>query len=269
MDDQRASWVGNLRVAVILFLSALTVIAFLPLQLFGLALAKFGYTSMAGWVPVYFHRTLLFLFGIRWKVVGKLSKERPLLIAANHVSWLDIVILGAIAPLSFVAKADMKSWPIFGQLAQLQRTVFVKREERRNVKHQASEIADRMTAREIMVLFPEGTTGDGHLLLPLKTPLFEAAKLALHDTPVVEAVVQPVALNYTRLHGLPIGRARKAHISWPGEIGLAESLIPILRTGALDVSIEVTEPLTLTEDSNRKLIAAQAASQIRERLRTV
>jgi len=83
---------------------------------------------------------------------------------------------------------------------------------------------------------------------------------------VVEAVVQPVALQYTNLHGLPMGRAAKAHVAWPGEIGLGESLIPILRTGALDVTIHITHPLTLTEDSNRKVIAATAATQIRARL---
>ena len=123
-----------------------------------------------------------------------------------------------------------------------------------------------MTAKEVMVLFPEGTTTDGNRLSPFKTALFEAAKIALLKSPVETAVVQPVAIDYSHLHGLPIARAERPHVAWPGEVGLAESVIPLVRKGALDVTVHVAEPIILTEQSNRKQIAAAATESIRSML---
>ena len=254
--------IGNLRIAFVFLSIAMILLLLLPFHLLTLALAKFGWSNSAGWLPLLFHKILLFLFGVRLTLEGRLSKNRPLLIVSNHVSWLDIIVLGAVAPLSFVAKAEMANWPVFGILAKLQRTVFIKREDRRQAGQQASEIAERMTAREIMVLFPEGTTSDGHQLLPFKTPLFEAAKLALISSPVEKAVVQPLAINYTRLHGMSLGRAKRSHVAWPGEIGLGESVIPVIREGALDVTVHVGEPIQLTKDSKRKIISAAAEKSI-------
>lgn len=258
--------ISTLRLVKTLILGLVLLLTLLPFQLLGLLLARLGWTGLAGLVPVLFHRSVLFIVGIRLTLHGKLEKKRPLLLVANHLSWLDIVVLGAIAPLSFVAKSEMASWPVFGTLAKLQRTVFVKREERRNSHQQANEVADRMTAREVMVLFPEGTTSDGNQLLPFKTPLFEAAKIALARSPVETAAVQPAAIDYTHLHGLPLGRAGRPHVAWPGELGLGESLLPVIRKGALDVTVHLGETITLTDTSNRKIVAQNAASAIRSML---
>ncbi len=254
--------IATLRLLVASVLVGAALLVLLPLQTLTLILLP----GRSGLLPVIFHRIILRVFGVRLLLEGKMVRERPLLIVANHVSWLDIAVLGSVAPLSFVAKSEMASWPLFGRLAKLQRTVFIKRDERRSSGDQANVIAERMTAREIMVLFPEGTTSDGNALLPFKTPLFEAAKLALADSPVEEAVVQPVAIHYTRLHGLPLGRARRPHVAWPGDIGLLESLVPIVMTGALDVVVKIGDPIRLMENSNRKVVAAQAHSSIRQML---
>jgi len=257
---------GTIRLIAVFGAAILVLLVLLPFQLVGLLFVKLGWTGAGSLVPVWFHRAILFLFGIRVQLEGNLSRDRPLLIVANHLSWLDIVVVGSIAPLSFVAKADMASWPIFGQLAKLQRTVFIKREERRSSGQQASDIAERMTAREIMVLFPEGTTTDGNKLAPFKTPLFEAAKIALAASPVDIAIVQPIAIDYARLHGMPVGRSDRPHVAWPGEIGLIESLVPVVRKGALDVVIHVGAPIAMDATSNRKIIAAEATSAIRDML---
>lgn len=265
---------GKFRVCFVIFALALVLVVLLPFHLLILGGAKiwtlFGGKSaggsLTGLMPMLFHRAVLLCMGVRLTLHGTISKDRPLLLVANHVSWLDIVVLGAVAPLSFVAKSEMRSWPIFGQLAMLQRTVFVERDERRRAGIQAGEIADRMTAREIMVLFPEGTTSDGMGLLPFKTPLFEAAKIALAKSPVTEAMVQPVALRYSHLSGMPMGRAEMPHVAWPGEIGLGESLLPIIARGAMDVAVHLAQPITMDENANRKLVAAQASAAIRQML---
>jgi 1-acyl-sn-glycerol-3-phosphate acyltransferase len=258
--------ITNLRFVWVMLLAASLLLVLLPIQLIGLLLEKLGSAWLAGQVPAVFHSLLLKIFGIRLKLSGELVKDRPLLLVANHVSWLDIVVFGAVAPLSFVAKSEMSRWPIFGSLARLQRTVFVRREERRNSHIQANEIAERLTAREVMVLFPEGTTTDGNRLEAFKTSLFEAAKIALKQSPVETAVVQPAAIAYTHLHGLPMGRAKRPHVAWPGELELPESFIPLVKTGALDVTIRLGEPIILTQSCNRKIIARDAVDRIRTML---
>lgn len=250
---------GRFRLAVVFALAATALILMAPLQLVLIALKS----RHAGALPVVFHRLVTRLFGVRVHLTAPLPADRPLLIVANHMSWLDIPVLSTLAPMSFVAKADMATWPLFGWLARMQRTIFVAREDRRKAGAQADEIAERLAAREIIVLFPEGTTSDGNALLPLKTPLFEAAKLALAKTGLEQATVLPVALRYDRLHGLPVGRAERAEIAWPGEIGLGENLLPLVAKGALDVTVHCGPPLHLDAQSNRKVIAAQAANAIR------
>ena len=241
----------------------LLVIALAPFQILGLLLERIGRPWLVGVIPLAFHRILLKIWNVRLTLQGQLSSERPLLLVSNHVSWLDIVVLGAVAPVCFVAKSEIRNWPVFGTLAKLQRTVFVSRSNRRESGEQVSDIAKRMASRSVIVLFPEGTTTDGNQLAPFKTTLFEAAKIALTNASVETAIVQPAAINYTHFHGLPFGRADRIHIAWPGELGLAESFIPIIKHGALDVTFHLGAPIKLDRTSNRKVVANDAAEEIR------
>ena len=253
---------GRIRVVVVLTLAMALILVLLPLQIVGLIL----FPPVARWVPVFFHKCLTFLFGIRVSTRNKPSTSRPLLIISNHVSWVDIIVLSSVLPLSFVAKAEMIAWPIFGQLAQLQRTIFVRREERRRSGEQASEIAERLQEKDVIVLFPEGTTSDGHELYPFKTALFEAARFALVASEEDHALIQPVALSYSRIHGLPIGRQWRQQVAWPGDVGLGEHFLPFIAIGAVDVTICFGEPILFTPESNRKEVAAEARQKIRAML---
>ena len=252
----------KLRLTIVLVTALCVTILLTPFQLIGLA----GVPWLSRHVPVLYHKIIAWLFGVRITLDGALYPNRPLMIVANHVSWLDIVILSSIAPLSFVAKAEMATWPLFGQLAWMQRTIFVKRQERRRSAEQANQIAERLGERDTMVLFPEGTTSDGHAMLPFKTTLFEAARLALADAHEEHAVIQPVAIDYTRLHGLPLARQFRQHVAWPGDVGLGEHFLPLVATGALDVIVHLGEPIAFTAQSNRKVVAAQCQDAIRRML---
>ena len=131
--------------------------------------------------PRLWHRLVVRLLGLRVHVHGSPAEGRPLLIAANHVSWTDIMALGATADVHFIAKAEVAGWPLFGRLAKLQRTVFIDRTRPRNAGEQAGAIAARLANGEPMVLFPEGTTSDGNAPLPFKSTLFAAAQMALGE----------------------------------------------------------------------------------------
>ncbi len=119
------------------------------------------------------------MLGIRIRVHGKLETRRPLMLASNHVSWKDIMVLGAVADVAYIAKSEVANWPVFGWLAKWQKTVFVEREQKRKTGEQVNEVADRLAGGEIIVLFPEGTTSDGNRLLDIKSSLFGAASAAV------------------------------------------------------------------------------------------
>lgn len=126
------------------------------------------------------------------------------------------MVMSAVADVVFIAKIEVRDWPIFGALAKLQKSVFVVREERRKTGHQANEIAGRMADGEIVVLFPEGTTSDGNRLLEVKSSLFGAAAMAVPTSPTGTVVVQPVAVAYTGVHGIAMGRYHRRLAAWPG-----------------------------------------------------
>ena len=171
--------ITNLRIGLIIAALLAVTLVLLPFQLLGLGLDL----KMRRYIPRYWHRAACWLLGIRIHVHGRPETRRPLMLASNHVSWKDIMVLGAVADVVFIAKAEVADWPIFGLLAKLQKSVFIVREDRRGTGKQVNEIAARMTAGEIVVLFPEGTTSDGNRLMEVKSSLFGAAAAAAPETP--------------------------------------------------------------------------------------
>jgi len=125
--------------------------------------------------PHWYHRQVCKLFGIKLNIEGAVVADKPVLLISNHTSWLDITVLSAVAPLSFVAKKDVARWPFVSSLARLQRTVFVDRERRSAVGETTNEIMARLASGDTVVLFAEGTSSDGNRVLPFKTSLFAAA----------------------------------------------------------------------------------------------
>lgn len=245
------------------------VFAFLVTAVVALILTPVQYVSVrTGWfregaAPRLFHRITVWLLGIRVHVDGRVSDRRPLLIASNHVSWTDISVLGSLAELSFVAKSDMAGWPILGTFARLQRTVFVERDRKRRSGEQVSELGARLAANDVMVLFAEGSTGDGNFLLPFKSTLFGAAQAALGIGTASHVFVQPVSITYTRLHGLPMGRQHRTVASWIGDMDLGPHLFMLLREGAVDVVVQFGEPIEFTPESNRKTVMRKTEDEVR------
>ena len=142
------------------------------------------------WAPVVYHRILCVILGIRVQVRGKRSDVTPTLFVSNHVSYLDIVVTGSLVPTSFVAKAEVATWPFFSTLAKAQRTIFI---ERRTGKTSASrdEMLRRLNTGDNLMLFPEGTSSDGTRVLPFRSALFGVAQLRRDDKPIT---VQPIAI---------------------------------------------------------------------------
>ena len=246
---------------VVVSLAAVTLVL-LPLQVVGLAFDL----RLRRYVPRYWHRAACRLLGIRIHVHGKPEPRRPLMLAANHASWKDILVLGAIADVAFIAKSEVADWPVFGLLAKLQKTIFVAREQKRQAGRQVNEIAQRMKAGEVVVLFPEGTTSDGNRVLEIKSSLFGAAAAAVPQVPGNVVHVQPVAIAYTRVHGMAMGRYHRPIAAWPGDIELVPHLIGVLKAQAIDVDVSFGQTIEFRAGDNRKLLSAAVAAQIRRML---
>lgn len=212
-------------------------------------------------LPVFWHRCAARLIGLRITVEGDMAGERPLLITANHVSWLDIVALSACGPLSFIAKQEVSHWPAFGYLAKLQRTVFVNRERRSATGDKADEIARRLQAGDVMVLFAEGTSSCGSYVLPFRSALLGAPQRAAG--PQSPVFIQPVALAYTHLNGMVTNLSDRPFTGFYGDTDLAPHLFAILKHAAIDVTIRFNEPVAIAADNDRKSVARHLEDTVR------
>ena len=118
---------------------------------------------------------LLALTGIRLQVSGEPMAAGPVLLVANHISWLDIVVMHAAGYCRFVSKADVAHWPLVGRLATGAGTLYIERASRRDAMRVVHHMRDRLAAGDVVAIFPEGTTGDGRALLPFHANLVQAA----------------------------------------------------------------------------------------------
>jgi lyso-ornithine lipid O-acyltransferase len=186
--------------------------------------------------------------GARVKIVGTPVRNNALYIA-NHISWLDILVLAGASGTSFVAKADMESWPVLGWLADQNNTIYVKREDALNVKDQANDLQKALLKSQPVTLFPEGTTADGLELLPFRSSLIAAV------VPAPDGIsIQPVALDYGDL---------AADIAWTDMESVGNNALRIMGSHAtIPVTIYFLKPLDHKDFANRKAIAAHSRAEI-------
>lgn len=214
--------------------------------------------------PNWYHRQVCRLLGIRIHVEGRIVDNGPVLLVANHVSWLDIPVLSAVAPVSFVAKKEVSTWPFVSTLARLQRSVFIDRTRRTAVKQTSSEIIERLKTGDAIVLFAEGTSSDGNQVLPFKAPLFASVKPTLANGYTDPgACVQTVAIAYTHLHGIPLGRFGRPLVGWYGDMEMASHAWNLLKAGPLDVKIRIGPPVPLADFADRKELARHSEAEVR------
>jgi 1-acyl-sn-glycerol-3-phosphate acyltransferase len=158
-------------------------------------------------------RHMLGRLGVELEIVGTPAPVGPMLLVANHISWLDIVALHAACHCRFVSKADVKRWPLIGALATGGGTLYVQRESRRDAMRVVSHMTQALRDGHILAVFPEGTTGDGNSVLPFHAGLIQAAIAA-------DAPVQAVALQFVQ------GQSRRpTHVvSYMGDESLWRSI---------------------------------------------
>jgi 1-acyl-sn-glycerol-3-phosphate acyltransferase len=242
---------------------------FLVLLPFQWLAVRFGWPSRR-LIPVLFHRSVCRLLGVRITTRGRLHAERPLLIVANHSSWLDISVITAVAPVVFVAKREVANWPVIGLLARLQRSVFVDRTKRHRTADVNSEIARRLADGDPVVLFGEGTSSDGNRVLLFRTALFGAAGDVLTaqsgaspQNGIKRVWIQPLSVAYTGMLGVPLGRTSRNDVAWYGGAALWPHLRRLASRGAIDVTVSFGAPAAYDEFSDRKAVARRLEDEVR------
>ena len=250
---------------------ALSTLVLLPAQLLVMRFVPLRGAA----IPRLFHRLTCRCLGVRRHVRGTPPPAGGGgLIVANHVSWLDISVLGAERPVCFVAKSEVAGWPVIGFLSRLQRTVFIDRSRRAATADVAAQMGARLSAGEAVVLFAEGTTGDGTRILPLRSSLLGAAHEALGKSEAVgkgrqgpdgeaDIAVYPLTISYTGFHGIAGGRAERTTLAWYGDTELAPHLRAVLAAGAIDVELAWGEPIAMGRRTSRKEATRLAEAAIR------
>ncbi|WP_207537517.1 lysophospholipid acyltransferase family protein [Sabulicella rubraurantiaca] len=203
----------------------------------------------------FYHRTLCRLIGLRLRIIGQSSPERPTLHVSNHSSWLDIVVLGAVLDARFVSKADVAGWPLIGTVARLGNTVFVSR-TRNRTGAEAQEMRAKLESGESLILFPEGTTSDGARVLPFRSSFFAIAPAA--------RAVQPVTVVYDRLGGLPVGRKDRAVFAWYGDMETGSHAWRLLRRTGTRATVVLHPGFVPDVASDRKDLAIRVGRTVTE-----
>lgn len=197
--------------------------------------------------------------GLRVRTRGQPCAGARVLYAINHVSYLDIPVLSSAIPATFVARADMAAWPLFGTIARVTRTIFVDRSGPRAMDQRA-EIVARLAGGEDLILFPEGTSTDGSGVAPFKSALFG---IVGQDAAMADVVVQPVSVAYVRYaDGTPLVGPLADLYSWYGDMTLIPHLWQVLGLRGADVEVRFHEPLRAAEIGDRKDLARRSHAAV-------
>jgi 1-acyl-sn-glycerol-3-phosphate acyltransferase len=205
--------------------------------------------------------SLLGMLGVKLHAHGEIPRKgaprghaSPAMLVANHVSWLDIYAINAVLPVRFVAKSEIRKWPVIGWLSAKTGTLFIERARRRDTVRISGEIVTAMQRGDVVTVFPEGTTTDGSKVLRFHGSLLQPALQA-------EAHVHPVALRYERSDGSLCVEA-----AYDGDKSLWDTLRLIVARPVIHVHVWFLQPLPAAGADRRKLAAA-AHQLIADRLR--
>ncbi|USA62063.1 1-acyl-sn-glycerol-3-phosphate acyltransferase [Qipengyuania citrea] len=202
--------------------------------------------------PMLFLRFTAWIVGARVKVVGT-PLRRDVFFISNHISWVDILSMAGASGTAFVAKQELSEVPVIGWLCGLNRTVFVKRENRMGVAEQINALREALQDNWAVTVFPEGTVTDGHSLLP-----FKSSMISVLEPPPAGVMVQPVVLNYGE---------NAEDIAWIGEeSGLHNAMRVMARKGSFPLSLHYLEPFSPVDYRGRKAVAAKAREEIERQL---
>jgi 1-acyl-sn-glycerol-3-phosphate acyltransferase len=224
-----------------------------------------GKAGLPGWgfIASNYYRVLCALLRIRVRLIGEPVRGKAVLFVSNHVSWVDIVVIGSILPVAFVAKREVASWPLVGITARMQRTVFVDRARRHQASDAVAEILRRLNEGVSVVLFAEGTSSDGNRVLPFRSALLGAVEEAAGGF-----ATQPMSICYTGQHGIPMGRQHRPLVAWYGDLDFMPHIKAFIARGAVDAIVHYGNPVESEAQVDRKAMSKRLEQSVRALLVT-
>lgn len=249
---------GHLRAAGFLAVTALAVASY--------PLAVAAGHSARRLVRRWWSRGCCRVLNIRVRCEGQAFSACPTVIVANHVSYIDIIALGSFVDGTFIAKSEIRGWPLLGFIASCAGTMFVRRHWRQALI-QRNAIAARMRAGESFILFGEGTSSNGLGVRPFKTSLLSVLEPWVLDCPVA---AQGATIAYTRLgDGRPFDRSTCDLYAWYDDMPFTPHFGQLLRQAGCEVEIRLHEPVLSWEVSSRKILAGELRAEIGSSLSAV
>lgn len=203
-------------------------------------------------------KALLWAFNIRVTIVNKknLSRKQKIFLS-NHISYIDILVIGAYFNGFFVAKSDIAGWPVFGFLSRASGTLFITR-ERRFIKEQLQLLKKHLAAKQSLIIFPEGTTGNGREILPFKSSLLNSV-LEMKKKPAI----QPLSLVYTKMNDRKLETQEEFDtIAWYGDMTMPPHLKNLLSQKSINARVVIHPIIPVTGDSTPRGLANQAYREI-------
>ena len=208
-------------------------------------------------LPVFFHNLLIWLLSVKIQYEGNYKRAKDCnLFVSNHISYLDIPILGATFPIRFVAKSEVEFWPILGFLSKLARTIFIKRKRTDSII-QKNIILNLLSSGDKVLMFPEGTTSDGNRVLDFKSSSFSAVENK-------QFLVQPIIIFYSELNGIPINRWLRPVIAWYGDMDLKPHILKLASLRSIKVRLIFTDPVCSSDFASRKDLSNYLEKKIKD-----
>ena len=235
--------------------SIITVLAILlwagllvPVQLVILAAFK----QHRYWLPQIFHAGLCRLLRVKVVISGTICPDKPTLFILNHISWLDIPVVGKVIQGSFVAKKEVERYPVVGAISKLQQTIFIER-TRPAIKGHKGEMQEHLENGDNLFLFPEGTSSNGIVIQDFKSSYFALAERKINGQ---HLKVQPVTIAYSRLNNISLTRGTMGIVAWVGDEELLSHIWAFLKRGKITVELRFHKPVTIDDYDSRKTMAS-------------
>ena len=194
------------------------------------------------YVPMLWHKVVCRIFGVRVSTRGTPVQDGQVMYVSNHVSYLDIPVLGGLIFGQFIAKKEVESWPLFGYLAKLQNTVFIDRSGSQ-VEQDYQNVGEQLNDHKNLILFPEGTSSDGSQIMPFRSRFF-GLMLARQDN----VRLQPITI------AIPDAQTQEERdlYAWYGEMELVPHLWSLAKIKGIDVRVTFHDPVQIGEEITRK-----------------
>jgi len=214
--------------------------------------------TLRDWLVSTYWANFCRIAGIRVKVLGKIEKQRPLMLISNHCSYCDVFVLGSIAPMRFTPKSQVENWPIIGLLCKMSGCIFIDR-RRKKTEEQLTKVEHELSGGTPISIFPEGTTNQGDSLLTFRSPMFSLAENTYNGK---NLTIQPATVAYRRMNGLPLTTRFMPWVAWYGDMDFFPHFWNLLQVKSLEVVVQFHPAYAVTPGQDRKKLAAQMQLEI-------